>query len=384
MYKYALAMPAIPYLSNSVANIIKSIFGKNKKAFALDADNTLWGGIIGDDGVENIQIGSETPIGRAYSEFQEYMKSHKQLGVLLNIISKNEEENVLSGLSRPDSILHANDFISIKANWEPKSDNLQDLSNELMLLPESFVFVDDNPAEREIINQTFHDVPTPNLLKPEQYITAINLAGYFEVTNLTNDDAKRVEQYKENAARTKSQSMYTDYKEYLSSLNMVADIKPFEPMYMSRIAQLTNKSNQFNLTTLRCTQDEIKAFADHSSYITLYGKLKDKFGDNGVVSAVIAEIEEEESLNAKLHIRLWLMSCRVLKRDFEYAMMDELVRISKERNIKEIYGYYYPTAKNSIVKDFYDKQGFTKLSDETWCFDLSKEYTNKQTIIKVN
>lgn len=381
MYKYALALPAIPRLAESAANIIKSIYGKNKKAFALDLDNTLWGGIVGDDGPENLQIGQETSVGQVYSEFQQYLKAHEQIGVILNVVSKNEAENALAGLKRPDSILKPEDFIAIKANWNPKSENLQEIAQDLSLLPESFVFVDDNPAERAIINQEFPLVPTPEMDRPENYIKAIDRGGYFEVTSLTKDDISRGTMYKENAARSKQQASFTNYEEYLRSLEMTAEIKPFIPMYFSRIAQLTNKSNQFNLTTLRCTQDEIQHFAENPNYITLYGKLKDKFGDNGVVSVVIGEIKGTE-----LHIRLWIMSCRVLKRDMEFAMMGELVREASRQGIKTIYGYYYPTAKNKMVQSFYNKQGFTKQQEDeegnaVWSLDIESSYQGKETAI---
>ncbi|RKJ54147.1 HAD-IIIC family phosphatase [bacterium 1XD42-1] len=384
MYKYALALPAIPRLGESVANIIKSIYGKNKKAFALDLDNTLWGGIVGDDGVENLQIGQETSIGQVYSEFQQYLKAHEQIGVILNVVSKNETENALAGLKRPDSILKPEDFIAIKANWNPKSENLQEIAQELSLLPESFVFIDDNPAERAIINQEFPLVPTPEMGRPENYIKAIDRGGYFEVTSLTKDDISRGIMYKDNAARSKQQASFTNYEEYLRSLEMRAEIKPFIPIYFSRIAQLTNKSNQFNLTTLRCTQEEIQHFAENPNYITLYGKLQDKFGDNGVVSVVIGEIKGTE-----LHIRLWLMSCRVLKRDMEFAMMRELVREASCQGMKTIYGYYYPTAKNKMVQSFYEKQGFTKQQEDkegnvVWSLDIASGYQGKETAIHIN
>jgi FkbH-like protein len=383
MYKYALALPAMPRLARSVANIIKSIYGRNKKAFALDLDNTLWGGIVGDDGAENLEMGQESSIGQAYREFQAYIRAHKALGVILNVVSKNEMENALAGLNRPDSLLNPDDFIVIKANWEPKSDNLQAVAHELALLPESFVFVDDNPAERAIIKQTLPAVPAPEITRPENYIRTIDREGYFEVTALTADDAKRVEQYKSNAARGRLQTQFTDYDEYLRSLEMSAEIKPFAPMYMSRIAQLTNKSNQFNLTTLRCTREEIESRADDDRYITLCGRLTDKFGDNGVVSVVLGEID-----GAALHIRLWLMSCRVLKRGMEHAMMDELARLALARGVKELRGYYYPTAKNAMVRDFYDKMGFAAVSEDergnkTYALDLGG-YKNKQNAIKVN
>jgi FkbH-like protein len=381
MYKYALCLPAIPRFAYSVANIIKSIYGKNKKAFALDLDQTLWGGIVGDDGVDNIEIGNETSLGQVYSEFQEYLKAHKELGILLNVVSKNEEENALAGLNHPDGILKPEDFIEIKANWEPKSQNLMTIAHDLTLLPESFVFVDDNPAEREIIRQQVPGTAVPELDKVEHYINVIDRAGYFEVTNFSQEDLKRNEMYKENAERRKLEVSFDNYSDYLRSLDMHANINSFEEIHLSRIAQLTNKSNQFNLTTKRYTQEEIEAVAKSDEYIDLSGRLMDKFGDNGIVSVVIGKIDGQT-----IHMDLWIMSCRVLKRDMEYAMMDELVACCQERGIHTILGYYYPTAKNKMVKDFYEKQGFTKESEDeqgntVWRFDIPEHYQKKNTVI---
>lgn len=328
MYKYAVAVPAIPYLSFNVANIVKSIYGKNKKAFNLDMDNTLWGGIVGDDGADNIEIGQETSLAQTYSEFQEYLKMHKQLGVLLTVNSKNDKENALAGLNRPDSILKPDDFVTIKANWNPKSQNLIETANEMALLPESYVFVDDNPAERAIIESQIPGVAIPEIEGVEHYIQTIDKSGFFEVTSISSDDLKRAEMYKENAKRSQLQATFVNYEDFLKSLEMKGEIHTFVPAYMSRIAQLTNKSNQFNLTTRRYTQDEIEAVADDADHITLYGKLADKFGDNGVVSIVIGRIGGDN--RDELHMELWLMSCRVLKRDMEFAMMDELVEKAKK------------------------------------------------------
>jgi FkbH-like protein len=383
MYKYALALPAVPYLAHNVANIIKSIFGKNKKAFVLDLDNTLWGGVIGDDGAENIAIGQEASAGQVFSEFQSYIKSHKQIGVILNVASKNEEENAIAGLNHPDSILTPDDFISIKANWEPKSANIAIMAKQLALNPDSFVFVDDNPAEREIVRQQLPGISVPEISIPEHYILEIDRAGYFETTVLTGDDAKRNAQYKENAERAILLETFADYEEYLLSLEMTADIRPFESMYMSRIAQLTNKSNQFNLTTKRYTQPEIEAAAADANRITLYGKLTDKFGDNGVVTVAIGRIEE-----TTLHMELWLMSCRVLKRGMEDALLDELVGAAKARGLTEIRGYYYPTNKNGMVRDFYGRMGFAKINEgedgsSTWAL-VTGGYARRCHAITVN
>ena len=387
MYKYAVAVPAIPYLSFNVANIIKSIYGKNKKAFNLDMDNTLWGGVVGDDGADNIEIGQETSLAQTYSEFQEYLKLHKQLGVLLTINSKNEETNALTGLERPDSVLHEEDFVNIKANWNPKSINLIETAQEMTLLPESFVFVDDNPAERAIVEEQVPGVSIPQIESVEHYIQTIDKSGFFEVTSLSEDDFKRTKMYQENIKRSEIQASFADYEDYLRSLEMKGEIHSFAPMYMSRIAQLTNKSNQFNLTTKRYSQADIEAVAEDPDYITLYGKLSDKFGDNGVVSIIIGRIDGKD--RDELHIELWLMSCRVLKRDMEFAMMDELVTKAKARGVKKLVGYYYPTAKNAMVKDFYALQGFTKIDEDkigntTWKFMLNDNYEKKQHVIVVN
>ena len=384
MYKYALAVPAIPFTAYGVATIIKSIFGKNKKVLALDLDNTLWGGVIGDDGAENIEIGQETALGQTYSEFQNYVKDLKGIGTLLTVISKNNEDVARSGFERPDSVLKVEDFVSFKANWEPKDQNLLAEASELNLLPESFVFVDDNPAEREIVRQGIPGAAVPEINRVENYIQILDRAGYFEPTKLSEDDLKRNEMYLENAKRNHAQLAFTDYGEYLKSLEMTGTIKPFQDLYMSRIAQLSNKSNQFNLTTRRYTQAEVEETAKDGRHITLYGKLEDKFGDNGVVSVVIGEIKGLE-----LHIDLWIMSCRVLKRDMEYAMMDRLVEEAQARGLHSLYGYYYPTAKNAMVRDFYSTLGFEKISEDEagntcWKFNLTKPYTKKNKYISVN
>ena len=384
MYKYALNVSAIPYLSFNVANIIKSIFGKNKKGFVLDLDNTLWGGVIGDDGVDNIVLGPEESEGQAYSEFQRYIKAHQQLGVLLNIDSKNDHDNAIAGIKHVDSVFTEDDFICIKANWDPKDRNFAAIANELNLLPESLVFIDDNPAERHIVTEQIKGVQAPAIGDVTEYIQNIDRSGFFEVTTLSKDDLKRNEMYRENAQRTQLEASFTDYNEYLLSLDMTAVIKPFEPVYMARIAQLSNKSNQFNLTTRRYTQAEIEETAVDPDYITLYGKLIDRFGDNGVVSVVIGHVIGEEC-----HVDLWIMSCRVLKRDMEFAMMDELVGHCRKRGVKKIVGHYYPTAKNGMVREFYGIQGFTKVSEDErgntdWEFALTDEYVNKNRVIQVN
>lgn len=383
MYKYALNILAIPSLSYNVANIIKSLFGKNKKGIVLDLDNTLWGGIIGDDGVDQIKLGPEDSEGQAYMDFQLYLKEHMRLGVILNVNSKNEEENALEGLNHSDAVLKQDDFIVIKTNWEPKDKNFQEIAEQLNVLPESLVFVDDNPVERDIVTAKMPEVSAPPLTAVHEYIQIIDRSGFFEVTSISEDDGKRVRMYRENSERMKLAAAYSNYQEYLCSLDMRAQIRPFDSIHMARIAQLSNKSNQFNLTTKRYTQEQVEQFSMDSNYITLYGKLEDRFGNNGVVSVVIGRQEERIC-----HVELWLMSCRVLKRDMEYAMMDELVSQCLNREIITIRGYYYPTTKNRMVKDFYELMGFNKTEEDKegnamWEYHIPREYRKKNKVIRM-
>lgn len=382
MYKYSLCLPAVPYLAFNIANIIKSIYGKNKKALVLDLDNTLWGGVVGDDGVEGIEIGHETSMGQVYSEFQEYLKELKDMGIMLNVDSKNDMENAIAGLKHPEGTLRPEDFIVIKANWESKDRNFAEISQELNILPESMVFIDDNPAEREIVRAQIPEAVVPEIGKVEDYIRVIDRSGFFEVTNFSEEDFKRNAMYQENIKRRALQHSFADYEEYLKSLEMKAVIRDFDKIYLSRIAQLTNKSNQFNLTTKRFQEAEIESIVHKQEYIRLYGKLSDKFGDNGVITVVLGRQED-----AVLHIELWLMSCRVLKRGMEDAVLDELVKRAKERGICTLKGYYYKTSKNAMVQDFYRNFGFEKIAenedgDSEWMLDISG-YRNRNTVIQV-
>ncbi|MBR1740053.1 MAG: HAD-IIIC family phosphatase [Ruminococcus sp.] len=382
LYKYALCTDAIPALCFNIASIIKAIFGRNRKCLALDLDNTLWGGIVGDDGVDNLVIGQETAEAMAFSEWQQYVRSLKDIGVILAVVSKNEEENALAGLRHPEGSLRPEDMAVIKANWLPKSENIIQAAEDIGLLPEAFVLADDNPAERDIVRANAMGAAAPDIGQVTDYIRVIDRSGYFETVSLSQDDMKRAEMYRANALRKTDEQHFSDYGEYLDSLEMQAEILPFAPVYYQRLSQLANKSNQFNLTTKRCTPDEIKHFAEDEGYITLYGKLSDKYGDNGVVAEVIGRIE-----GSALHIQLWLMSCRVLKRGMEHTMLDELVKMCRERGLERIIGYYYPTPKNKMVAGLYKEFGFGQLAgDESgtvWSMELDS-YKGCDSHISVN
>lgn len=383
LYKYAVRAEVIPDLAYSVACIIKSVYGKNQKVIDLDLDNTLWGGVIGDDGQEGIEIGPETAVGQSFSEFQTFLKGYKNYGVLLAVCSKNDEENALLGLKHPSSVLKPDDFVSFKANWDSKDRNIEQSANEIGLLAESFVFVDDNPAECAIVEAQLPNVPVVNLTSVSDAMYQLSRSGFFEITSVSKDDLHRSEMYAANARRTAQQKSFTNYTDYLLSLDMNAGITDFLPVYLQRITQLTNKSNQFNVTTRRYSGSEMEEVAKSPDHIRLCGQLSDKFGDNGVVSVVIGRCE-----NTTLHIELWLMSCRVLKRDMELAMLDELVKKCRERGIDKIIGYYYRTPKNNMVSELFGTFGFTPESrnengDSVWSLDITS-YTNKNHVIKVN
>ena len=362
-YKLAMAYEVFPYIAKQASNLICAILGKTKKCLVLDLDNTLWGGVIGDDGVENIQLGHETPLAEAYTNFQQYVLKLKERGIILAVCSKNEDNIAKQGFTHPDSVLKVDDFIVFKANWQPKNLNIEEIARDLNIGLDSLVFIDDNPAERQIVRETLPMVAVPEVNPDDisSFIRVIERNGYFETVALSKDDFSRNETYKANQERMKLENSVASYDDFLKSLQMEAEINSFKEVYLDRIAQLTNKTNQFNLTTERFTRADIERMSlDKANYVTLYGRLKDKFGDNGLISVVIAEKKE----NA-LHIRLWLMSCRVLNRGMEYAMLSELVRLARKRGMTQIVGYYRPTAKNKMVENLYGEFGFQKKDESS-------------------
>jgi FkbH-like protein len=338
----------------------------------LDLDNTLWGGVIGDDGVDKILIGRETPVAEAYTAFQEYCLQLRDRGVLLAVCSKNDEDVARSGFEHPDSILKLEHFSAFKANWKPKHENILAIAQELNLGADSFVFLDDNPAERAIVEAQIPGIAVPDVgNEVAKYQSVIDAGRYFEMVSLAEEDLVRARLYAENSQRAKLEQKFANYGEYLDSLEMTAEIEGFNPTYMERIAQLTNKTNQFNLTTRRYTVAEIEATVVDAAYIGIYGKLTDRFGDNGLISIVLGHVTATD-----LHLDLWLMSCRVLKRDMELAMLDGLAERAQQKNVRRLVGYYLPTAKNGMVADHYERLGFSPVSRDdatgasVWSLDI--------------
>jgi FkbH-like protein len=386
-YKCSPGLDAIPRLAQNLAGQIRTLFGKASKCLVLDLDNTLWGGIIGDDGVEGIRLGRETAEASAFLAFQEYAKALKERGVILAVCSKNEEANALEGLNHPDSALSPEDFTIIQANWSPKSENIAGIAASINIGIESLVFFDDNPAEREIVKKQLPDVAViepggPTGSDVSSYISALDRSGLFESIKISTEDLERNQYYLENARRNKVKLAHTDYGEYLDSLEMVAEIGHFIPQYFDRITQLTNKTNQFNLTTRRYTLPEIQNVADSKDHIAIYGRLSDKFGDNGLVSVILGEVQD-----ATVTIDLWLMSCRVFKREMELAMFDALCMKAIKKQVSTIIGRHIPTPKNKIVSELYTELGFEHIAtatdgQKTWQFNIPDNYKPVNTHIK--
>jgi FkbH-like protein len=355
-YKILTTPAASLAIAASLSSMIGAMLGRTKKCLVVDLDNTLWGGVIGDDGLDRIRIGRETPVAEAFTALQEYVLSLRDRGILLAVCSKNEMETALSGFTHPESVLKAEHFSAFKANWDPKPDNIRAIAEELNIGLDALVFLDDNPAERAIVSAQLPMVAVPDVgSEVALYPELLQKNRYFEAVSLSTEDLARAESYAANAGREQLQARFADYGEYLQSLQMSAEIDAFRSVYLERITQLINKTNQFNLTTRRYTQAEIDEIAASPDYVGLYGKLADTFGDNGLISVIIGH-----RLDRVLHIDLWIMSCRVLKRDMELAMLDALVERACALDVEQLRGLYRPTAKNAMVADHYRSLGFER------------------------
>ncbi len=370
-------------LARSLNAMIKAMYGRARKVLVLDLDNTLWGGVIGDDGLEKIQIGRETPVGESFTAFQEYCLELRQRGILLAVCSKNNEEIARQGFSHPDSVLKVEHFSAFRANWDPKHENLLRIAKDLNLGIDSFVFVDDNPAERHIVASQLPGVAVPDVGSDvTNFIGVLDAGRFFEPVSLSKEDFERAAMYASKVEQTASESSFANYGEYLDSLEMVAEIDSFQKVYLDRIAQLTNKTNQFNLTTRRSTLAEMEGFAANPEFVTLSGRLKDRFGDSGLVTVILGRRVADA-----LHLDLWLMSCRVLKRDMELAMLDVLVARASAAGVSRLVGYYVPTKKNAMVAEHYRTLGFTWRGEEadgttTWVLEIG-QYVPRNLHIRV-
>lgn len=353
---------ALDLIYKEYNNIIKGIKGITKKVCIVDLDNTLWGGVIGDDGLEGIAL-SEEGVGKAYRDFQKCIKSLKEIGILLCIASKNNFEIVKECFDKhPMMILSIDDFIITKINWNNKSENIKEIAYELNLGLDSFVFIDDNPFERQLIKDYLPDVSVPDF--PDEpyelvdWFYKVLIPEYFVKINLTDEDLTKHNQYKANLERAKLEKDVTNYNTFIEQLNIRYNVFINNRLQISRISQLTQKTNQFNLTTKRYTELDIEKLLQGKLNFIYTLEYIDKFGKEGIVSLAIVKPEDD-----KMFIDSFLMSCRVFGRFLEYNFMKEIALDLLKKGITEIYAKYIPTNKNVIVKDFYTNCGFTKIED---------------------
>ena len=364
MSKQEVPHTAAPFYGDQVGRMLAAMRGRSSKCLVLDLDNTLWGGVIGDDGLEGIVLGQGTAAGEAHLALQRYAKRLSERGVILAVCSKNDEQNALTPFeNHREMILKRADIACFVANWQDKAENLKHIARTLNIGLDSLVFVDDNPAERALIRRELPMVAVPELPEdPALYVQTIALAGYFEALEITAEDRERAELYRQNASRDALRASATDMAGFLDSLQMQLTWQPFDQTGFKRIVQLINKTNQFNLTTRRYTDAQIAEVMrgeEEGRFVTLQLRLSDVYGDNGIIGLVIGQLTPRFDLE----VEVWLMSCRVLGREVEQATLNILAARAVELGCQRLYGTYRPSDKNSMVKELYGKLGF--MLDET-------------------
>ena len=367
----------IPFLAKSVVDIILAVSGSFKKCLILDLDNTLWGGVVGDDGLNGIELG-ELGIGKAFVELQLWIKQLKERGIILAVCSKNDEANAREPFEKhPDMVLELEDIAVFVANWENKAENIKSIQSVLNIGLDSMVFLDDNPFEREMVRSFVEDITVPELPKdPAEYLDHMKNLNLFETASYSSNDSDRTRQYQQETKRRTVQKTFVNEEEFLKNLKMVSLVREFDDFTIPRISQLTQRSNQYNLRTIRYTEDDIRKIANSDRHYGLSFTLEDKFGDNGLISLIILEKKDKD-----LFIDTWIMSCRVLKRGMEKFVCNEVLRYAKDNGFERILGEYIPTAKNGLVKDHYKDLGFSQ-GNGLLVLDVKKPEEKEVFIVK--
>jgi FkbH-like protein len=352
-----LSIDALPYVASRVVDIVAAVKGQFKKCLILDLDNTVWGGVIGDDGLEGIQLGHGLGIGKAFTEFQMWVKKLKQRGIIICVASKNNEETAKEPFEKhPDMVLKLDDIAVFQANWETKVDNIRTIQRILNIGFDSMVFLDDNPFERNMVRENIQGITVPELPEdPGEYLEYLYSLNLFETASYSNADKDRTKQYQVEAKRVSLAKTFHNEADFLKSLNMVSTVSGFTKFNTPRVAQLSQRSNQFNLRTVRYTEEDIAQLAEDANTIDLSFTLEDKFGDNGLIAVIIMKRQDEETL----FVDTWFMSCRVLKRGMENFTLNTMVAKAKAAGYKRIVGEYLPTPKNKMVENHYTSLGFT-------------------------
>lgn len=350
-----ISIDALPWVAKSCTDIILSFCGRFKKCLILDLDNVVWGGILGDIGIEHIQLG-DLGIGKAFTEFQQWVKELKNRGIVLAVCSNNEEVTAMAPFNNhPDMVLRMNDIAVFIANRGSKVDNIKNIQGILNISMDSLVFLDDDPFERDLVRTHIPEIEVPELPDdPANYLEYLRKLNLFETSSFIGADSDRTIHYQREAIRANALTKFTDHSEFLRTLNMTSVIEPFNSFNIPRVAQLIQRSNQFNLRTIRYSEKELVDIAASEKFMTLAFRLEDKYGDYGIVSAVILKKQNKD----ELFVDTWLMSCRVLKRGMEHFVLNGIVNTSVGNGYKMIFGEYVATPKNNMVKDLYPDLGF--------------------------
>ncbi len=369
--KAAVRLDYLPEVAQTFVRQIQAQQGHIRKCLVLDLDNTLWGGVVGDDGYEGIQLDPNNAVGEAFRSFQAYCLALRQRGVLLAVCSKNEEATAKEPFEKnEDMILHLEDIACFIANWKNKAENLQSISQILNIGVDSLVFFDDNPAERAIVKQYLpevHVVEVPD--DPALYVLQMEQEQPFDWLQITKEDLERTASYQENGERDRLLERFVDYGEYLQALDMKGETGNLQQQDVGRFVQLLNKSNQFNLRTVRYTEAEVMQMMGDDTVRCLYGKLRDRFGSYGLISCVI--LRKNGQMCA---IDSWVMSCRVLKRGVENMMFNAILEAARDMECTSLWGEYIQTKKNQMVATFYEDLGFSVLNEKVEGNGLRKEY----------
>jgi FkbH-like protein len=372
-----LSLDILPVVAENMVGIISSIEGKFKKCLILDLDNTTWGGIIGDDGLEKIQIGS-LGIGKAFSEFQHWVKALQRRGIIIAVCSKNDEDKAKEPFEKhPDMVLKLEDISVFVANWENKADNIRKIQSILNIGFDSMVFLDDNPFERNLVRENLPDVCVPELPEdPANYLEYLYELNLFETASFSENDAERTKQYQIESQRATALESFTNVEEFLKSLNMIFDVQEFNNFSKPRVSQLSQRSNQFNLRTVRYTEEEVNDLIQSDQHFTLSFTLEDKYGDNGLICVIVLKGLDPENI----FIESWFMSCRVLKRGMEEFTLNTIVETAKKNGFKKLIGEYIESPKNQMVQNHYENLGF-KPENGKWILEIA-DYQPKEVNIK--
>jgi len=374
-----LSIDVLPFIAYRTLDIISSFNGKINKCVVLDLDNTTWGGIIGDDGLENIQIGS-LGIGKAFSEFQYWIKKLKNRGIIVTICSKNTQSIAEEPfLKHPDMVLKMDDISVFIANWENKADNIRQIQSVLNIGFDSMVFIDDNPFERNIVRENIPGIIVPEMPEdPAEYLEYLYSLNLFETISSSREDSERTKLYQIESKRKNTQHQFTNEDEFLESLNMTSRIEPFNQFNSPRVSQLSQRSNQFNLRTVRYTETDILNISNSNEFFTFTFTLDDKFGENGLICVII--LKKVDSVT--LFIDTWFMSCRVLKRGMENFVLNTIIDAAIENKFSILRGEFLSTSKNEMVKNHYSNLGFEDIGNGCWDLNINS-YTKKKSLINI-